>query len=73
MTFGFDLNIGKYEHFYGEGKGINCFPPEGESEQIIEASYDFYDWCISNGIDMSIVSHLNQFDDRFVRKTLESL
>ena len=73
VTFGFDLNIGKYEHFYGEGKGINCFPPEGESEQIIEASYDFYDWCISNGIDMSIVSHLNQFDDRFVRKTLESL
>lgn len=73
VTFGFDLNVNQYQHFYGEVKSSNCFPPNGESKQIIDASTEFYNWCQENNFTMKIVSDLNQFDNRFERIKLKDL
>ena len=74
ITFGFDVHIGQYEHFYGENPSSDCFPQTGEMEQIINASPHFYDWCVENDITIKIFSHLNGFDKRFERiNSLEEL
>ena len=67
VTFGFDVNVGKYEHFYGEKEEANCFPQDNEMEQIVNASPHFYDWCVNNNINIKIFSHLNGLDKRFTR------
>ena len=74
VTFGFDVHVGKYEHFYGENKSSDCFPQSGEMEQIVNASPHFYDWCVKNNISIKIFSHLNGLDSRFERiNSLEDL
>ncbi len=67
VTFGFDVHIGEYEHFYGEKEEVNCFPQQDEMEQIVNASPHFYDWCVNNNINIKIFSHLNGLDKRFTR------
>ena len=74
VTFGFDVHIGEYEHFYGEHTSSDCFPQTGEMEQIVNASPHFYDWCVKNNISIKIFSHLNGLDSRFERiNSLEDL
>jgi len=74
VTFGFDVHIGKYEHFYGEHETSSCFPQNGEMEQIVNASPHFYDWCVKNNITLRIFSKLNGLDKRFERiNSLEEL
>ena len=72
VTIGWDLKVtDKHKHFYKEK--MDCKPQDGELQQAVNSTKPFWEWCNINGIDLKIISDVNEVDNRFKRINLNDI